>query len=37
MKFANLLEIFLWLHLALKGLIGNFNRQTIITPHVLTM
>ena len=34
MKFANLREIFLWLHLAGKGLIDNFNRQTIITHHV---
>ena len=36
MKFANLLENFLWLHLAVKGLIENFNRQTIITHHVST-
>ena len=37
MKFANLLEIFLRLHSAVKGLIDNFNRQTIITHHVSTM
>ena len=37
MKFANLLKIFLWPHLAVKGLIDNFNRQTIITHHVSTM
>ena len=37
MKFANLPEICLWLHLAVKGLIDNFDRQTIITHHVSTM